>query len=1472
MGKRLSISCIMLALTFLSALADQPFRNQRYDALKVLEVNEQSIVFVGNSITNMHDWFEAFCCDDRVAGRGVSGAVSSELLDNIEAILVGHPAKMFILIGTNDLGTYSDNDGNPDVEIPFANMKRILSRVTNESPETEVYVQAVLPTGNSEGYIKRVTYTKRLNSKVKEHIEELGNAKVHYLDTFTPLLKGTVLDSKYTADGLHLFASGYQVWCHFIKEQVGLEPVYPDPATSPVSNISQEGFGGSHLMRASYFNSYKVNSDNILLIGDDMIHGAEWHELLHSTKVLNRGSGWGYNSFNIATMTKALPAILHGKPAPAQIWLCPAHNDANASKAATVFKSDVKTFITTARNKLASNAGTKFVLMACPPSNNASVNTNFIVKYNEAMKAIANEEEGVEFLDIYTPLVNGDVADTRYSTDGRVYGKGYVRIAQTMLPLVREVDPQAKVISDSECNALYNKIAARKTLGDLCQSTVELLEGDKADRFSPAEVAKTRDLIAETWALLQADPTTIEANNKVNALNKQVSQLRKSQSSNFRTTTITDGKFAEGTVWYTLQLSAAGWYLSDNAGAQYIELKNNKTQLKDADLWCFVGNNTDGYTLYNKAAGTGMVLASPATMSGTTGATAYPILKDATKLGTYRHLWIFEGTDVLGDDTPAFYMYQKENSANKVNNRDSKMAFWTGGQDAGSAVQVTEGLITVPFNKNTGEFTVGKGVTSFNSRWTANKTDFPAEIFCAANNMTYSGDNLIIYSGTAQTSTYNIVAPEGYKVLGYTFTFTGEVDGIRLTTSDGQSFTSKTTSQVLNVWGLDEDAAFTIAGANKGITLDGFNVFITKDLNGGDAEEQVEVFVTTSSPNYRIPAIATTRKGTVVAVADYRYGGSDIGYGSVELRRRLSYDNGQTWGDILEFTNGNYATSPKPKYDAAYGDPCIVADRTSDKIMVISCSGNTGFPDGTRSVHQGIMRFYSTDEGETWSKPVNLESQFYSLLDQSDKGPIRSMFIGSGRIFQSSITKVGDYYRLYCSGLVKDKNGTNCNYVYYSDDFGESWHVLGDINTPAISNGDEPKAEEMPDGSVICSSRIGGGRRFNIFTFTDMEKAEGSWGTEAASTSANKGVIGPSCNGEIMIVPVTRNADGKAMYLALHSTPASTSRTNVSIYYKGLPDFDSFQDAATFAANWEGKHQATKLGSAYSTFTLMQNNHIGFLYEESTYGKDYTIVFKDYSIEQITDSAYSYNPDMRRTDFLSEHIEGKIDKVFQQTGKYVGMIDIDKRADVDALVARFRQSGDFSDYLAIIAGLQDAQVKVTDTKEYFLCNRQYPTMFLTWSINHFIGAVQTSSTATKQVFRFVDAGDGLWYLYNTFKKVYLNDTPGAGSEMQFSADQASAGKFAVISQLDGRSALVSQNPKAAASPAISLNASKKVVAGGASAEASKWLIESLETTGMADLRHNSGTHDGALYNLNGQQVGQEFRGIVIQEGRKRLLK
>lgn len=402
-----------------------------------------------------------------------------------------------------------------------------------------------------------------------------------------------------------------------------------------------------------------------------------------------------------------------------------------------------------------------------------------------------------------------------------------------------------------------------------------------------------------------------------------------------------------------------------------------------------------------------------------------------------------------------------------------------------------------------------------------------------------------------------------------------------------------------------------------------------------EPKEPFDVFptLTTEAIPYRIPAITMTSKGNLLAVADYRHCRADIGFGRVDLHARISEDNGRTWGDIFTIIEGDgnmVDENPNLSLTAGYGDPALIADRESDRVLLVCVAGHQVFFRSTRDVPNQVAILHSEDGGLTWSEPQIITDQFYVPLDNSAVGPIQSMFIGSGRIFQSHRTKVGDYYRLYASMLARDKDNNFCNFVVYSDDFGYNWNILGDVNVPGIpKNGDEPKTEELPDGSLLLSSRTNGGRMYNIFKFTDADKAEGSWGECAFSGAENNGVaaIENSCNGEIMVLPVMRNSDNKKMHLALQSLPFGPKRANVGIYYKELADASDYGTAADFAKDWDGRYQVTELPSSYSTMVQSADGEIAFLYEEDKYqttGGGFTLVYKSLSVDSITNGQYSF--------------------------------------------------------------------------------------------------------------------------------------------------------------------------------------------------------------------------------------------------------
>ena len=399
------------------------------------------------------------------------------------------------------------------------------------------------------------------------------------------------------------------------------------------------------------------------------------------------------------------------------------------------------------------------------------------------------------------------------------------------------------------------------------------------------------------------------------------------------------------------------------------------------------------------------------------------------------------------------------------------------------------------------------------------------------------------------------------------------------------------------------------------------------------SQGRFEVFPTKSEKDipYRIPAIAALPDGTVICVADYRHSRNDIGIredGRVDLHVRTSPDNGCSWGEIRTLIPGKGSESDD-FMNVAFGDPCIVADRRSGRVLVMSCAGNVSFPKGKRDLHQCIVRFDSDDGGQTWDGPVDVAESIYEQFDK--ESPVEAMFVASGKILQSRYVRKGQYSRLYCAVMAKGKDDSNRNYVLYSDDFGKSWDVLGGVRTaPIPQNADEAKVEELPGGAVLISSRTeGGGRIFNIYRFDNKRKATGRWGSPVYSSAYNNGIVtkNNACNGGLMLVPAVCAEDGRKVDLLLQSAPLGPGRTNVGIYYKVLDSRDDYSSAERIAGDWDGVYRVTDKPSAYSTMALQSDGSVGFLFEEQTYctdkGGGYTIVYDNLSVEEITDGHYA---------------------------------------------------------------------------------------------------------------------------------------------------------------------------------------------------------------------------------------------------------
>jgi len=179
--------------------------NQRYQGKKV-------IVFLGDSITkrfNLNEFFPGVLILNRAIFYDTTLGVINRLNTNINYLDID---KLFLMIGYNDL-KYRTN-----AEI-IQNISYILSRARAR----QIYLQSLLPVTSTRKHDnQRIAH---LNAELRNLTNRSGH---YYIDLYPRFVdeKGG-LSANYSRDGVHLNASGYQLWCDTIRPMV-----VDDPKTS----------------------------------------------------------------------------------------------------------------------------------------------------------------------------------------------------------------------------------------------------------------------------------------------------------------------------------------------------------------------------------------------------------------------------------------------------------------------------------------------------------------------------------------------------------------------------------------------------------------------------------------------------------------------------------------------------------------------------------------------------------------------------------------------------------------------------------------------------------------------------------------------------------------------------------------------------------------------------------------------------------------------------------------------------------------------------------------------------------------------------------------------------------------------------------------------------------------------------------------------------------------------------------------
>ena len=180
-------------------------------------LSQGQIVFIGDSITDLFPLDSYFASLPLATyNRGISGDVTSGVLNRLKVCAYDiKPSKIVLMIGINDI------DCGRSAEDTAETYKEILKNIKENLPETKVYCMSLVSQHKGIEKYSALKITKTIpiimetNSLYQSLAQEFGYT---YVDLFHETCdSNNVLIEKYSDDGLHLNANGFEVWANVLK-------------------------------------------------------------------------------------------------------------------------------------------------------------------------------------------------------------------------------------------------------------------------------------------------------------------------------------------------------------------------------------------------------------------------------------------------------------------------------------------------------------------------------------------------------------------------------------------------------------------------------------------------------------------------------------------------------------------------------------------------------------------------------------------------------------------------------------------------------------------------------------------------------------------------------------------------------------------------------------------------------------------------------------------------------------------------------------------------------------------------------------------------------------------------------------------------------------------------------------------------------------------------------------------------------
>ena len=198
-----AISLSIVAMTFTANEAQA----QRQAMFELYGTDSTQIVMLGNSLTAGAEWNELLK-KPNVVNRGIVGDDAPAILRRIECVTAGHPQKIFLMFGVNDISHDLSADS------VCKDVTRLIDTIMAQTPDTKLYIQSCLPCNNSFGRYKTMIGKEQtirdLNVLLRREAEKRGLTFIDIHQAFCD--EEGNLKKEWTSDGLHLLAPAYETW------------------------------------------------------------------------------------------------------------------------------------------------------------------------------------------------------------------------------------------------------------------------------------------------------------------------------------------------------------------------------------------------------------------------------------------------------------------------------------------------------------------------------------------------------------------------------------------------------------------------------------------------------------------------------------------------------------------------------------------------------------------------------------------------------------------------------------------------------------------------------------------------------------------------------------------------------------------------------------------------------------------------------------------------------------------------------------------------------------------------------------------------------------------------------------------------------------------------------------------------------------------------------------------------------------